>query len=210
MLATQLSTFVISVMHSDQDAEVDIVSNAPTFANIFPLALLGAEKTPTCWFFFFGTSIRHFTTSCIDIPITVKRLLISKSPSSYSVMSWHIPILQYISFVAVISHEGCILLDHVQYYKNFCKIKNSEIYRGSFYLHQTEKTLQAGEKILLLLPGGKRKKTLELRVHKYEKISRQTEHFLKLVDPLQMLHSSMCFGYIIRHKSGEGTMRWIP
>ena len=82
----------------------------------------------------------HFTTSCIGIPIPVKRLLISKSPSSYSVMSWHIPILQCIPFVAVISHHGCILLDHVQYYKNFCKIKNSEIYWGSFYLHQTEKT----------------------------------------------------------------------
>ena len=140
MLATQLSTFVISVMHSDRDAEVDIVSNALTVANTFPMALLGVEKTPTCWFFFFGTSIRHFTTSCIGIPIPVKRLLISKSPSSYSVMSWHIPILQCIPFVAVISHQGCILLDHVQYYKNFCKIKNSEIYWGSFYLHQTEKT----------------------------------------------------------------------
>ena len=42
--------------------------------------------------------------------------------------------------------------------------------------------LQAGEKILLLLLGGKREKTLdELRVHKYhEKMSGQTQHSVKV------------------------------
>ena len=32
---------------------------------------------------------------------------------------------------------------------------------------------------------------------------------LKLLDSFQMLYSSMCFGYIITHRTGEGTMRWI-
>ena len=51
-----------------------------------------------------------------------------------------------------------------------------------FRWHQTEKTLQAGEKILLFLLGGKRGKSLDkLCVHKYhEKMSRQTQHSVEV------------------------------
>ena len=69
MLGTQLSASGISVMHSDGDAGVDMVSSALTVATTCPGTLLG-EGTPY-----------------ICIPIPVKQLLILRIPSSYSVMS---------------------------------------------------------------------------------------------------------------------------
>ena len=45
--------------------------------------------------------------------------------------------------------QGCILLNHIQYYKYFWKINNSKIYWGSFYCHHhTEKTCCKLEKKL--------------------------------------------------------------
>ena len=98
-------------------------------------------------------------------------------------MSWHIYNLQYILLVTEISHQGCIPLDHVQYYKNVWKSQEFRNLLRIFWLaSDREDILQAGEKILVLLLGGKRKKTLdELRLHKYhEKMSRQIQYFVKV------------------------------
>ena len=92
-------------------------------------------------------------------------------------------------------------------------LKNQEFRRESFhYYHQTEKTYFKLERKLLLLLGGKEKTLDELCVHKcYDKMWKQIRHLskLKLLNPLQMLHSTMYFRYI-RCRSWEGTMYWIP
>ena len=109
MLATKLSGSGISLMHSDGDADLDIVSSVE--------------------FLFFRTTICHFFNPCICIPIPVKRLFISRSPSSYSLMSWHSQLLQYMPFVVVITHQGSILLRHMHYCKTFWKSLSITIIR---------------------------------------------------------------------------------
>ena len=52
MFGTQLSVSDISVMHSDGDADVDIVSSARTVANTCPVTLLGEDTDlliPLLW-----------------------------------------------------------------------------------------------------------------------------------------------------------------
>ena len=46
MLGTQLSASVISVMHTDGDADVDVVSTALTVANTCPVTLFGEDTDP--------------------------------------------------------------------------------------------------------------------------------------------------------------------
>ena len=140
ILGTQLSAYGISILHSNR-----YCIQSPNFRKHLSSETSWRRHRPanssSLALKFITSPICHFTTPCICIPIPVKQLLISRSPSSYSVMSWHSQIFKYIPFVAVIPHQGCILLDHVQYYKNFWKITDSEIYWGSFhYYHRTEKT----------------------------------------------------------------------
>ena len=139
-------------------------------------------------------------------------------------MSWHSQILQYIPFVAVIPHEGCILLDHVQYYKKLLKNQKFRNLLRIFSLASDRRDIsQAGEKILLFLLGRRVKLLMSfvyINVMRKFQDRLDTPSKLKLVDPLQMLlismcfeyiirYISMCFDYIIRYRSGEGTMCWI-
>ena len=70
MLGNQLSDSGINIMHSDGDADVDIVSSVLRQARSCAV-ILGGE----------GTTIYQFTIKCICTPIPVKLLSISTSPS---------------------------------------------------------------------------------------------------------------------------------
>ena len=91
MFRTQLSASGISVLHSDGDVDVNIVSSALIIASTCPVKLPGEDTDLLILLLWhFNLSLHH---PDICIPISLKRLLISRSPSSYSVMSSHIQIL---------------------------------------------------------------------------------------------------------------------
>ena len=59
MFGAQLSASGISVMHSDGNAEVDIVSNALTVANTCPVTLLGDNDMLVLLLSHFNLSLHH-------------------------------------------------------------------------------------------------------------------------------------------------------
>ena len=87
--------------------------------------------------------------------------------------------------MVVISHQDCILLDHVQYYKNFKITKKWKIPKSIEDLLisiRQKRHFASGGKYSTSLLGGKREKTIDkFRVNKYhEKMSGQTQHSVKV------------------------------
>ena len=85
MFRTQLSASGISVLHSDGDVDVNIVSSALTIASTCPVKFPGEDTDLLILLLWHFNLPLHHPDICI--PISLKRLLISRSPSSYSVMS---------------------------------------------------------------------------------------------------------------------------
>ena len=125
MLGVQLSASCSSIMHSDGDADVDVVSSALTVANTCPVTLLGKDTDLLILLLWHcNLSLHHPVHLCFNSSNTTLDIYKSKQLFSDELTQ----ILQHIPFVA-----DCILLDHVQYYKHFWEIKNSEIYWGSIH-----------------------------------------------------------------------------
>ena len=156
-------------MHSDGDADLDIVFNALTIAKTFPMALFRRRNQP-------ANSSFLALNSAISSPRALviwieKRLLISRSSSSYSLWPG-----------TVNSWNTCLLWlwYHIKVAKVyfFCQVKR-------------------GRKLLISFVYRNNKRKCQDRL--------TTPSKLKLLDPPQMLRSSMCLRYIIRHIRVE---RW--
>ena len=167
MLGTQLSASSINVMHSDEDADVDIVSSVLTDANTCPVALLGEDTDLLILLLWhYNPQLHnpvHFYSNSSKTAVDIKKskqLLGDKLTQSN---------------LAIHTFCGCNATSRLHFvgsrgvFQNFLKNEEFRDLLRIFSLVSGRKDiLQAGEKILLLLLGGKREKTLdEFRVHKF-------------------------------------------
>ena len=158
MLGTQLSASVISVMHSDGDADVDIVSSALTVANTCPVTLFG-EDTDLILL------LEHFNPS-LHRPV---HLYSNSSKTTVDIKKSNQLLSDELTHLSLAIHPicGCDISSGVHSFGSRTVLekclKNQEfqnLLRIFSLASDREDILQAGEKILLLLLCGKRRKLL--------------------------------------------------
>ena len=160
MLGTQLSASGITIMHSDEEADVDIVSSALTVANTCPVTLFGEDThLLILLLWYFNPSPHHLVHLYSNSSKTAVN--IKKSKQLLSDELTHLNLAIHIFCGCDITSNfhsvgSCTVL------KSF--LKNQEfrnLLRIFSLASEREDILQAGEKKLLLLLSGKREKTLD-------------------------------------------------
>ena len=76
MFGTQLSASGINLMHSDGDADLNIVSSALTFAKTCPLALLGENTDLSILLWYYNLSLNHpihLYFDCSETVVDIKK-----------------------------------------------------------------------------------------------------------------------------------------
>ena len=117
MFGTQLPASGIGIMDSDGDADLNFVSRALAVAKTCSLSLLAKDTNLLILLLYYYNLLFHHPvylysdSSKTTVDIKQSKELIDDGLTQ--------AILQYMPFEPVISHQGCILFDHVQYYKIF-------------------------------------------------------------------------------------------
>ena len=157
-------------MHSDPDADMDIVSSDITVANTFPVTLFGddTDLLIILLLWHFNPSLHHPVHLYSNSSKTTVDIKKSKQLLSDKLTHLNLTVHTFLG-CDITSRLRSIVL-HILLQKCF---RNQEFWNllNVFSLaSDREDILQAGEKILLLLLGGKRAKILdELRVYRYHK-----------------------------------------
>ena len=172
MFGTQLSASGISVMHSGGDADVDIVSSALTVANTCPVTFFVEDTNLLIILLWnFNPPLHHHVHLRSNSSKTAADIQKSKQLLGDELTHSNIAINSFCGCDITRHHTLCWIMYSITII--FGKSRIAKSIEDLFISIRQKKHIEAREKILLFLLGGKRGKILdEHRVHKYhEKMS---------------------------------------